>query len=160
MEFSLDPNSLYSSAQYSVERVCPGTPTPTQLSCSSTLLQPWEAINIPESTGFTVPPSTFNYVFPVKITLVDAGYAAERYKVSVDGDMVGLTGEYNQKPSLHCGLTAADVDNCIAKGYSKGSFIVPAGEHTVTFGTFQSIRREYLLFCLFFLDGWMDRLIC
>lgn len=140
----LDPKQPTSGAHYTLERVCPGAGVLPPAPCSSTELTPWTSGDVEESGPFALPP--FNYEYPVKLTVVDTGYIAERYKVLIDGIETALTSDYTPSPSVYCGETAAKVGNCLGMGASQGSFIVPSGSHSVSIGTFKSSRSECHVF--------------
>lgn len=75
--------------------------------------------------------TTSNFDYDTILTLTDDIYQAEHFLVKMDGKDIGETHEDGWKnEKLYCGK---DAEACMAKGFSHGSFPIPAGKHELSF---------------------------
>lgn len=66
----------------------------------------------------------------VKLTVVDAGYAGDRYEIFDNGQSIGLTSAVDSNGN---GLFNMDFDAALANSsFSRGFFFLGAGTHTIT----------------------------
>lgn len=86
-----DKVATYSTVFYQVERRCPNQYIPPPPACSPDIQQGWTNVDVYEGRNFNL--ATFNYNFPVKLTVVDAGYKAEKVCV--------YSSNFPMRPSLN-----------------------------------------------------------
>lgn len=62
-------------------------------------------------------------------------FTSHRYMASVDGVDLGWTSAYVPDQSVWCATTLANngPQKCLDMGMSRGSYVIPAGAHTVSF---------------------------
>ncbi|KAF8342847.1 uncharacterized protein EI90DRAFT_3030423 [Cantharellus anzutake] len=118
----------YSTIFYQLERQCTIT-IPPPPPCSQRPVQDVAVVDVYKNNPYNF---SFNFNFPTKLTVMDAGYRAEKYKISIDGVLVGDTDAYAINRLVWCGITPNTYQNCLNSQMSKGEFVVPAGVHTVT----------------------------
>lgn len=137
------------------------------------MVVPWTATNVPVGhaehshpapAGTTSPRgiayATIPLGFPYKTLLrvLDAGYRAEFYAVSVDngedgeGELLGHTSTHPLHEEelvhgihTHCGARGDEdtANQCTSLGFSEGSFVVPADTQAVRVTMAYSARRKY-----------------
>lgn len=153
----IDNVATYSTVFYQVERRCLNQYVPPPAACSQDVQQGWANVDVYEGRNYNL--ATFNYNFPVKLTVVDAGYRTEKvsvhlltfstyissastlilcvqqYYIIMDGVQIGQTHDYQSNWGIWCGITADQAQNCLNQAMSSGVFVIPAGSHSVAFSS-------------------------
>ncbi|KJZ79033.1 hypothetical protein HIM_01806 [Hirsutella minnesotensis 3608] len=105
---------------------------------------------------------TVNFDEPVIASVVDIEVQAERYRVSLDGKVLGPTGG---EDGFNLDHVSESPTCCLRHGFSRGFFLIPPGEHTLKiewpqgWGTYKqkngkwwtyghgAIRFDYMYLC-------------
>ena len=108
------------------------------------VLVPWTAVNVPADFG---KPHDLDLWYPhrINLSIIDAGYRwvvllvnkmigqlnlfrSEQYTLVANGVPVGSTSDFDHDTSneVHCGRAPKDAPKCFVRGFSRGSFILPA----------------------------------
>ncbi|KAG8528932.1 uncharacterized protein KY384_006621 [Bacidia gigantensis] len=105
--------------------------------CKGSQVQPWYSFTVGWTADFPRPGppkpfyTTSNFETDTILTLTDDLYQAEHFKVTMDEEVIGETHENGWKnDKIYCGKNA---DECMAKGWSHGSFLIPKGKHDLGF---------------------------
>ncbi|KAF8342858.1 uncharacterized protein EI90DRAFT_799191 [Cantharellus anzutake] len=113
---------------YQLERQCTST-IPPPPPCSQRPVQDVEAIPVFNSKPHIFPNK---YNFPTKWTIMNAGLRIAKYKISINGYVVGDTDAYAVDRNLWCGIAPNDYQTCLDSQMSKGDFVLPADAVTIT----------------------------
>jgi hypothetical protein len=99
--------------------------------CRGKLVQGWQTFTVGWNAQYPRdgPPAAFikkmTFDEDAILTVTDDENKAEHFEIMIDGQYLGETEEKGFDRWQHCGK---DADACMAKGWSHGSFPVPAGE--------------------------------
>lgn len=126
-----------------------------KLQCNNSIeLQGWEVLSIfPDSDGNPKPIKyELNSPTPHAVSFIDIDYRDTRLDVFANGDYYGSMSDFVLDKGLFCG---EDLNECIQKGFSTGTVVIPAGKKSVEIAW--SGKGLFLAFPSFVLHWLMDK---
>lgn len=125
-----------------------GTAHATDVTLTGANFNQWQSFDVEDSMSPTGNPlgwidlvyngdaSTLSFSFtlaaPAYLRVVDSGFAGDRFSISDNGNLLGLTSAAGSS-GVSYGSTQADLDAAFADAaFSSGSWLLAAGQHVIT----------------------------
>ncbi|VBB80501.1 Putative protein of unknown function [Podospora comata] len=105
--------------------------------CRGEQVQDWKPANLPWTSTHRQPgppqpyETTINFDFDVIMSIVDVETQSEHFLVNLDGTFWGETGGERGYKNQYIG-NYNDPEWCLLNGYTRGYFLIPKGQHTLT----------------------------